>query len=288
MQKYLTDENTATEENAIVPVTVTVDPANTNNANNTEYIDVDEDEIIEVPHDISTVGGSWEASHSTENNRPTPKGRPDYKTQKQRLRELEETYQKAKDALDAEWEVYEKKMKALKKKRKKALKRNDKLIAVEYAQADFVGDYPDIVEEKLMNVGYTEISFEPIKDVMAHNEDMLDVVETVVVNSIIHFQPKDLFQYDCPIVINYHEKARLEFPFSPSELKKMTIDEVENALKETGFSNITTTAVKLSGLNFLKKPGRIDSFKVNDFGLTVEHQTAEYDEPIVITYYTKD
>lgn len=285
MQKYLTDENTATEENAIVPVTVTVDPANSSNE---DYIDVDDDEIIEVSHDINTVGGSWEASHRPEKKRLTPKGCPEYKTQKQRLIELEMAYEKAKDALDEEWTAYEKKMKALKKKRKKALKRNDKRIAVEYAQEEFIGDYPDIVEEKLMDVGFTEIRFEPIRDVMAHNVDMLDLVENVVINSILYYQAKDQFPYDCPIVINYHEKARLELPFSSSELKKMTIDEVEKALKDVGFSNITATAVPLPAIRLLKKPGRIESFKVKDSGLIAEKQTAEFDDPIVITYYAKD
>ncbi|MCQ2509685.1 MAG: hypothetical protein MJ116_04410 [Lachnospiraceae bacterium] len=283
MQNLLTDgSNSTTVQNEIVPVNVTVEPGNTET---TDIIDLDEDEAI--VHDISSVGGAWEASHADATPRPAPKGRPDYKTQKQRLLELEAAYLKAKDALDEEWEAYEKKMKALKKKRKKALKRNNKLIAVEYDQSDFVGDYPDIVEEKLMDVGFSEISFYPIKDVLANNIDMLDVVENVVVNSILHFQSKDLFPYDCPIVINYHEKARLEIPFSASELKKMTIEEVEKALTDVGFSNITKTAVQLSGLNFLKKPGRIESFKVHGFGLTLEHQTAEFDEPIEITYYTK-
>ena len=283
MQNLLTDGPDSTnEQNEIVPMNVTVEPGNTGTP---AVIDLDEDEVI--VHDISTVGGAWEAAHANETPRPAPKGRPDYKTQKQRLRELEDAYLKAKAELDEEWEIYEKKMKALKKKRKKALKRNNKLIAVEYTQADFVGDYPDIVEEKLMNVGFTGISFEPIKDVLAHNTELLDVVENVVVNSIINFQPKDLFPYDCPIVINYHEKARLEFPFSASELKKMNIEEVEKALTDAGFSNITKTEVKLSGLNFLKKPGRIDSFKVHGFGLTIEHQTAEFDELIEITYYIK-
>lgn len=283
MAKLLTDGQAPAEENAIVPAKVTVEAGNTIDK---DIIDLDEDEVI--VHDIATVGGSWEASHKTDVKRPAPKGRPDYKTQKQRLSELQEAYDKAKAALDAEWAVYEKKVKALKKKRKKALKRNDKLIAIEYTQEDFAGDYPDIVEEKLMDVGFTEISFEPIKDILAHNTELLDVVESVVVNSILYFQPKEKYPYDCPIVINYHAKSRLEIPFSPSEIKKMTIDEVEKALKDKGFSNIATKAVPITGLKLLKKPGRIESFKVNDFGLTVEHQTAEFDEPIVITYYSKE
>lgn len=293
MQEFLTDDQMdSPNENAIVPATVTMESGYNDNSQNTDnkkqqdVIDLDEDEV--VVHDLNSVGGSWESSHKTEGNRPAPKGRSDYKTQKQRLAELEAAYQKAKDALDEEWAAYEKKMKALKKKRKKALRKNDKLIAVEYRQEDFAGDYPDIVEEKLMNVGFTEISFEPIKDVLAHNMDKLDIVESVVVNSILYFKPQDLFPYDCPIVIHYHEKTRLELPFSPSELKKLTVDEAETALKEAGFCNITRKMVPITGFKLLKKPGKIESFTISDFGLTVEHQTAEFDEPIVISYYTKD
>lgn len=253
------------------------------------YIDLEDNEVVEVEivQDIDSVGGSWEQTHKEDANRPAPKGRPAYKTQKQRLRELEAAYKKAKAELDQEWAVYAKKKKALDKKRKKAAKKNDKLIAVEYTPADFTGDYPDIVEEKLMNVGFTEISFEPIKDVRAYNLELLDMVESVVVNSILYFKPEDLFQYDCPIVINYHAKSRLEIPFSPSQLKKMSIDEVEKALTDAGFCEITKTEVPRSGFGLLKKPGKIESFKVNEYPLAVEHQTAEFDEPIVITYYAK-
>lgn len=306
MPNFLTNRNSDTpEETALTPSTGANELANISDTTDSQtpaipssnesgarketYIDLEDDEYVEVEivQDIDAVGGSWEQTHKENATRPAAKGRPEYKTQKQRLRELEEAYKKAKAELDKEWAAYAKKKKALDKKRKKAAKKNNKLIAVEYAQKDFIGDYPDIVEEKLMNVGFTGICFEPIKDVRAYNRELLDVVENVAVNSVLTFKPEDLFQYDCSIVIHYHAKARLEIPFSPAGLKKMSIDEVESALSDAGFCEIKKTEVPRSGFGLLKKPGRIESFKVSGDPLAVEHQTAEFDEPIEITYYAK-
>lgn len=258
-------------------------------------VDSDEDAFSESvsdadyieSHSSASLSGFWSSGNGAVYQKRTSKQRAEHKTDRQIIRELEEEYARAKSALVKEWKRVDKKNKALDKKRKKALRTNDKLIAIEYTPEEFIGDYPEFVEEKLQDVGFTEISFEPIKDIFANNIEMLDLVEHVVVNSILNFKPKDLFQYDAPIVVSYHTKARLEIPFSPAELKKMTIDEVVTALKEKGFSNITQKMIQLSALQFFKKPGRIDSLTVNGFPLTLEHQTADFDEEIVISYYIK-
>lgn len=163
---------------------------------------------------------------------------------------------------------------------------NGKKIKVGISSADLIGNNIDEVVRVLKEAGFTNVDKQAIQDIYVDNLKEVGEVERVVIDEKIEFNKKDEFPYDSKILILYHTKKKIEFPFSSNQVHKKNYKELIQLLKDLGFTNIETETIKDLVTGWLVKDGSIEQVSINNQTLYKAGIVCEYDAEIVIKYHT--
>lgn len=163
---------------------------------------------------------------------------------------------------------------------------NGKRIKVGINSADLIGNNVNEVVRALKETGFTNVGKQAIQDIYVDNIKEVGEVERVIIDEKIEFNKKDEFPYDSKILILYHTKKKLEFPFSSNQVHKKNYKELIKLLKDLGFTNIETEEIKDLVTGWLVKDGSIEQVSINNQTLYKAGIVCKYDAEIVIKYHT--
>lgn len=176
--------------------------------------------------------------------------------------------------------------KQLKQKRIKAFWFNRKRIALEFSVEDFNKEKYAGVVEKIKQNGFTNIQEICVKDVYVDNKYTIGEVEQVLVDGRANFKQGEMVPYDAKILVIYHLKKEISFPYSPRQVKKKNHEVLSKELCDKGFTVVNTVVIKDLKTGWLVKEGSVEMVKVNGKENYAREMMVEYDAEINIYYHT--
>ncbi len=166
--------------------------------------------------------------------------------------------------------------------------RNKKLTS-KYDSEKLIGEHVYVVISFLKSNGYKNIKSIPIKDVDCNSNKYVFEVEQVVINNISFFEMGDIFLESAEIIVTYHTKKEIIFPYALNYFKKKNYIIVSEQLKTMGFFNISERKINDLVTGWIIKNGSVEHILVkngNEEKPISKNQIYEFDIEIVITYHT--
>ena len=163
-----------------------------------------------------------------------------------------------------------------------------KQIVSQYSSQDLLGEHIYVVVSMLKNSGYRNIKSIPIKDVGQNSDKYAFEVETVVINKSENFEKGDIFPENAKVVITYHVKQEINFPYAMDYFRKQNYIMVEKQLQRMGFSNISERKIKDLVTGWMIKDGSVEEIFIINGGKEspiCKDYSYEYDAKIIITYH---
>lgn len=138
----------------------------------------------------------------------------------------------------------------------------------------------------LKNQAFTKIQLVPVMDIGPQSHITAGKVKEISIGGRNLFGPTELFAYDSPIVIYYHDKKEVTVPFAAKILKKMDYQIVYDQLKELGFSNVHKCPKRDIIFGLLSKDGEIEEVSIAGNSHFKANTTYKFDVEIKIHYHT--
>ena len=177
-------------------------------------------------------------------------------------------------------------IKELRKKRWMAFIFHRKKIMLETSTTDFIGQEYGVVIDKIKENGFINIKTMPIKDIYVGSEFISGEVEQVVMNGKYACQQGEMIPYDTEIMIIYHLKKELMFPYSARQVKKQDFEMLLRELQDIGFTKIEMIAIKDLKIGWILKEGSVEKVTINWLENYKKDLVVDYDAEIVIHYHT--
>ena len=174
----------------------------------------------------------------------------------------------------------------LRKKRFKAFLFNGKRIMIGASNKALVGDNVTSVVEWLHSVGFTNITETPIYDIYKHDTYKEKRVEKVIIAGEEKFNEDSMIPYDAEIVVHYHMKRKIAFPYSSKQARKQNCDELATELANMGFTEIFFGEIDDLVTGWIHKDGSIQNVSVGGKEEYKKGLLVEFDTKIVIHYHT--
>ena len=171
------------------------------------------------------------------------------------------------------------------KKIVKSIIKNEK-IEIGINSSDWIGNSVKEVRRNLKEKGFINVNEQPVQDIYVDNVEENGKVERVIVNAKIDFNKNEKFPYDTPILIIYHTKKKIEFPYSSKQVYKKNCKELVKELKELGFTQIETKKIKDLVTGWIVKDESIEEVIVENSNSYKQGFSYEYDAKIIIKYHT--
>lgn len=92
--------------------------------------------------------------------------------------------------------------------------------------------------------------------------------------------------YDAEIIVTYHLKKEIEYPFNSREVSKMTFDQVVEVLVDLGFSEVYTLPLKDLKTGWIKKENSVQQVVIADVESIKRGMALEYDKKITVQYHS--
>lgn len=162
----------------------------------------------------------------------------------------------------------------------------DKKIKIGISSADLIGDNVNETEKILKDAGFINVEKQAIQDIYVDNVKEDGEVEKVIIDEKIDFTKKDEFPYNSKILIIYHTKKKLTFPFSHKQVYKRNYKEVRKELREIGFTNIKTKRINDLVTGWIVKDGSIEEVSIEHLNSYKQGIVCDYDTEIIIKYHT--
>lgn len=135
---------------------------------------------------------------------------------------------------------------------------------------------------------FTKITLVPIFDITnSKSKAKPGTVKEICIGNTSSFVPSDLFAYDIPVTIYYHDKKEIQSPFSAKSIPGLCCDEVCSQLYSLGFSNIELVASKNFWANWIYPNGSVQSISINGNCSFKKNTTYKFDSQIIIEYHKK-
>ena len=163
---------------------------------------------------------------------------------------------------------------------------NGKKIKVGINSEDIIGKNVNEAVRIFKDKGFSNVEEQAIQDIYIDNVKKVGEVERVILDDKINFFEKEMFPYDSKIIITYHTKKKIAFPFSSKQLHRRNHKELRKELEELGFTNIKEKAINDLITGWIVKDGSIEEVSVNYSNSYKKGKVCEYDAEIVIKYHT--
>lgn len=111
----------------------------------------------------------------------------------------------------------------------------------------------------------------------------------MVINKSENFEKGDIFPENAKVVITYHVKQEINFPYAMDYFRKQNYIMVEKQLQRMGFSNISERKIKDLVTGWMIKDGFVEEIFIINGGKEspiCKDYSYEYDAKIIITYHT--
>lgn len=171
-------------------------------------------------------------------------------------------------------------------KRIKAFLFNKKHLQLEYSISDMVGENIESVIEKIEEAGFNKYIAVPIKDIYVGSNKNVGEVEEIDINGKSDLPKGALVPYDAKILISYHEKKQLRFPYAMRQMKGRKISDLVNELTEIGFTEVNSIGLKDLTTGWINKDKTIKQVYIDDIKKIQKDMIIEYDRKITIYYHS--
>ena len=174
----------------------------------------------------------------------------------------------------------------LRKKRLVAFLFKRKKIQVGFSSSNLLEQNATKALQLLKEQAFTKIKLIPVLDIGPKSRISVGKVEEVSIGDQNIFTKTDMFPYDAPISICYHDKIEVTIPYSAKSLRKQNYQEVYNKLTELGFTRIHKYPRKDIVLGWLNKEGEVEEVSIAGNSRFKENTTYKFDVAITISYHT--
>ena len=121
-------------------------------------------------------------------------------------------------------------------------------VKVDKAASEYSGMHYKLVEEELIQLGFTNIVLNEIPNLKSSDELKDYDVGSIVIDGMNAFGEGVRFKKDSKVVINYHTIKKIALPIGCSEATNYSIEQLQQMLKQSGYTN-----VKVKTMNDLDK-----------------------------------
>lgn len=174
----------------------------------------------------------------------------------------------------------------LRKIRLKAFLLKRKKIYIGYDPQDLLRKPFENVFISLRNNAFNHIKCIPIKDIHVRSPYFVGEVEQVVINGSQYFDCGDAIPYDAEIIITYHAKKEIPFPFNARHCRKKNYLAIGDQLQELGFTEIYERPIRDLKTGWLVKDGSIEKVTIAGKDSFKKNEIYAFDDEIVIEYHT--
>lgn len=212
----------------------------------------------------------------------TEKAREEARKEEERRHELERIAEE-KRRIRREKKEHDRK---IRKKRWKALFFNKKNLQVNFSTTDLVGeDYKEVLED-FEEAGFNNCRAIAVKDIYVGSNKYVGEVEQVVINGQSHVSEGTMVPYDAEILVTYHLKREIKFPFNQRMVTKMTFEQVADALIDLGYTEVYTLPLKDLKIGWIKKENFVQQILIAGVESVKKGIVLEYDTKITIQYHS--
>jgi len=176
--------------------------------------------------------------------------------------------------------------KKLRKKRMKALFFNKKNLQIEFCTDDLLGDNYEYVLNVLKETGFNNYKAIPVKDVYIDNNYRVGEVAQVMINGQSWMDAGTMVPYDAEIIVTYHMKKELIFPYSSRQMIKRDFDELAHELLNVGFTEVYTLPLDDLKIGWIKKNRAVQQVVVAGRDSMKKGTILEHDVKITIQYHS--
>lgn len=174
----------------------------------------------------------------------------------------------------------------IRNKRLKALFFNKKNLQLEFSTSDLVGEDHQEVLTDFMEAGFNNCKAISVKDIYVGSDKYVGEVEQVVINGQSWVSEGTLVPYDAEIIVTYHLKREIEYPFNSRDISKMTFEQVADSLLDLGFTEVYTLPIKDLMTGWIMKENSVQQVVIADVESIRRGMELEYDKKITIQYHS--
>lgn len=182
--------------------------------------------------------------------------------------------------------VIEEKCHKPKRKRRKTFWLTRKRIALDVPIAEFVGKMYMDVRGRLIENGFTNIETVPVKDIYTESHYVPGEVEKIIIDKKYVGERGEMIPHDEKILIVYHLKRELDFPYSSRQVRKLNCKTLLIDLRNNGFTNINLIPIKDLKCGWLVKEESVEKVSLNRQEKYKKDLVIDYDTEIEIFYHT--
>lgn len=159
------------------------------------------------------------------------------------------------------------------------------LTQVGQSSNEMIGEDYSLVINLLKQKGFKYVTVQPIEDLVTGEEDELDKIESVKIGFLETFSEDIKIPANVPIIITYHTYLTIGTPYSAKEAKKQSYEDVANAFKKKGFTNINFEVEYDILTGWITKEGDIEKITIDGNEKFVNDEQYRPDSEIVIIYH---
>lgn len=174
----------------------------------------------------------------------------------------------------------------LRKKRIIAFLFKRKKIQVGFSSGNLLEQNATKAQQMMKEQAFTKIKLVPVLDIGPKSRTRVGKVKEITIGDQSVFVKTDMFPYDAPITIYYHDKKEVTIPYSAKSLRKQNFLDVYNQLQELGFTRIHKYPKKDIVLGWLSKEGEVEEVTIAGNSRFKENSTYKFDVEITIRYHT--
>lgn len=174
----------------------------------------------------------------------------------------------------------------LRKKRILAFLFKRKKIQVGFSSGNLSEQNATKAQQLLTEQAFTKIKLVPVLDIGPKSRTRAGKVKEVTIGDQSVFVKTDMFPYDAPITIYYHDKKEVTIPYSAKSLRKQNFQGVYNQLQALGFTSLHKCPKKDIVLGWLSKEGEVEEICIAGNNRFKENTTYKFDVEILIRYHT--
>lgn len=174
----------------------------------------------------------------------------------------------------------------LRKKRIVAFLFKRKKVQVGFSSGNLLEQNATKAQQMLKEQAFTKIKLVPVLDIGPKSRTRAGKVKEVTIGNQSVFVKTDMFPYDAPITIYYHDKKEVTIPYSAKSLRKQNYQAVYEQLQELGFTNLYKCPKKDVVLGWLSKEGEVEEVCIAGNNRFKENTTYKFDVEILIRYHT--
>lgn len=160
------------------------------------------------------------------------------------------------------------------------------LIQVGYSSVELTGQSYEIVEQLLVNSGFSYVHTSSVADLSPTELSKENLVTDIKIAWSHHFNASSYFPSNFPVNITYHTVKPILSPLSSKEAKTKTPEDLVQLFSDAGFINVKVEAIYDVITGWITPAGKIKSVSIGGQQTFDSTDSFRPDDEVVITYHT--